>query len=318
MSNNVLITGGAGFLGVNLTRALIKSGYNVSLFDFLPLGDAEFAKKVKFVSGDIRKIEDVRKAVCNQQYVVHTAAILFNHFPKDQIFGVNVKGTENILEACLSEHLKRFVYISSTEVYGQSRRPDMEESLLNPNGYYAESKVQAEILCRQYISRGLSINVLRPRTFIGPGRLGAFANIFESIRTGKSVYLLGNGDNVFQFLAISDLVNAIQKALETKTEGQVFNLGSKAFDTWRSHVESVIQYAKSNSKIVGLPVLPILSLCKYVPGLRVKAVHYEHIAKDSYVSIAKAEQVLKWHPKKSDKELLFECYALYIKSKCKI
>lgn len=314
MQKKVLVTGGAGFLGVNLAKKLLSLGFEVSLFDFLPLRDVLLQKKVHFILGDIQNKQDVYNAVRGHEYIVHTAALLFNNLPRERIFGVNVKGTNNILDASLRQKIRRFVYISSTEVYGQSKHPDTETRDLHPSGNYAESKVHAEALCKEYALKGLSIVILRPRTLLGFGKLGIFEKIFHSISVGKPVFLLGTGNNLFQFLFISDLIDVIVKALMLKTSKyEVFNVGSKLFSTWRFNIEAVISKARSHSKIISLPILPILSITKHVPFLKVVSTHYENIAYDSFVSTYKTEKLLRWQPKISDKDLLLDCYDEYVR-----
>ncbi|MDP3988196.1 MAG: NAD(P)-dependent oxidoreductase [Candidatus Levybacteria bacterium] len=317
MKKRILITGGAGFLGVHLARKLLKEGYEVSLFDIADLDAKDLIGKVKFIKSDVRDKKVVYKAIEKQDFVVHAAAALPIQNSKKLIFSVNVDGTRNILESCLKNKVKKVVFISSTAVYGVPRHlPETEESPIDPIGFYGESKVEAEKLCKKFMEKGLKINIIRPKTFLGPERLGVFELWFEAIYTGKRVFILGNGKNLYQLLAVSDIADAILKALTCKKSGEVFNIGAKEFGTWRSDLGAVIQNAKSKSKITSMPLRPsqlILSILERLNLSPIAAWHYKTIAVPSYVSIKKAEKLLDWHPKKSNKELLLESYKWYKK-----
>lgn len=314
---NVLITGGAGFLGVHLARRFIKDGFKVTLYDIATLEAKDLIGKVNIIIGDIRNVKDVKRAVKNQDFVVHTAAALPIQRTKEAIFSVNVDGTKNVLEASLKNKIKRLVFISTTAVYGVPKElPEKETSPLEPIGFYGQSKLEAENLCQEFMKKGLSINILRPKTFLGPERLGVFQVWFEAIYSDKRVFILGNGNNKYQLLSVSDVVDAIIKALKSKVDGEIFNLGAKEFGTWRQDLGAIIAYTKSKSKITGLPVLPsqiILALLEKLNLSPIAAWHYKTLPIPSYVSSEKAEKYLSWHPKKSNKELLIESYQWYEK-----
>lgn len=315
MAKKVLITGGAGFLGANIARKLIKDKYNVRLFDRVSLSEKDLVGKTESLRGDIRSKTDVENAIKNCDYVVHAAAMLPPQKSKNLIFEINVKGTENVLRASLKNKIKRLVFISSTEVYGVPKNcPQSEDVGIVPIGAYGESKAIGEKLCQNYMKKGLSINILRPRTFLGPGRLGVFQKLFKSIFAGRRVIILGDGNNLFQLLAVSDLVDAVRKAMVSKVDTQIFNIGASDFGTWRKDLKFIIKYQKSISKIVGLPIFPLRIILPILNKLGLNFYdisHYESLIVPSYVSIEKAESLLKWHPKKSNREILLEGYEWY-------
>lgn len=315
MSKKVLITGGAGFLGCHLARKLLKDNYIVTLFDIAELDAKDLLGKVIYIKGDIRDKKTLDKACKNQDYVIHAAAALPIQQSRQSIYSVNVDGTENILKVSLQNRIKKFIFISTTAVYGIPQQvPEKEDSPLEPIGYYGESKLFAEQLCKEYMKKGLPINIIRPKTFLGPERLGVFELWFEAIYTGKRVFILGDGDNPYQLLAVSDVVDAIVKTMTTKVKNQIFNIGAKKFTTWRKDLTYIINQAKSTSKITGLPVLPsqfILGLLEKANLSPIAAWHYKTMPVPSYVSIEKAEKMLGWHPKKSNQELLWENYQWY-------
>ncbi len=313
---NVLITGGTGFLGCHLARLFLSTGeYNITLYDIAPLDAKDLIGKVTYIQGDITDKNATMKAFKDQDFIVHTAAALPIQKTKHAIFHTNIDGTKSVLQAALKNSVKRLVFISSTAVYGVPKHlPETEESPIDPIGFYGQSKIAGEELCKEYMKKGLSINIIRPKTFLGTERLGVFQLWFEAIYQGKGVFLLGDGNNKYQLLAVSDVAEAIRKALESKVENQIFNIGAKEFGTWREDLGSIIRYAKSSSSIIGLPVLPsqiILGIFEFLGISPIAAWHYKTLPVPSYVSIQKAEKLLKWEPKKSNKQLLLESYKWY-------
>jgi nucleoside-diphosphate-sugar epimerase len=322
MSKNILVTGGCGFLGCHLTRQLLKDGYTVTLFDTADLDAKDLIGKVTLIQGDIRSKKAIMDAMTKQQYVVHAAAALPIQQGKKEIFSTNVDGTKNVLDAALKNNVKRLVFISTTAVYGVPKHlPEKEDSPLDPIGYYGKSKIAGEELCKGYMKKGLEINIIRPKTFVGPERLGVFELWYEAIFTGKRVFILGNGDNPYQLLAVSDVVKAILLALTTKTKNEIFNIGAKEFQTWRKDLQFVIDYAKSKSRITSLPVLPSQILLYILEQLHLSPIaawHYKTMPVPSYVSTQKAEKLLGWKAEKSNKVLLLENYKWYEKNRDEI
>lgn len=318
----ILITGGTGFLGVHTARRLLRDKHHLTLFDLAELDAEDLIGKVKVIKGDIRNFSAIDRAIKGCEYVVHTAAALPIQLTKKSIYSVNIDGTRNVLEACLRHKVKRIIFISSTAVYGVPKElPEKETSSLDPIGYYGESKIAGEKLCKEYGEKGLSINIFRPKTFLGTERLGVFELWFEAIYKGRRVYILGNGNNKYQLLAVTDVVEAIEKGLFSKIGGEIFNIGAKEFGTWREDLGYVIAQDRSKSKITALPTLPaqiILAILEKLNLSPIAAWHYKTMPVDSYVSIEKAETMLDWHPKKSNKQLFLESYLWYKKNRSKV
>lgn len=313
----VLITGGTGFLGVHLARFFLKKKYCVTLLDSAPLTAADLQKKVEVITCDITDAKQVANAFGNKKidYVAHAAAALPIQHSKNKIFDVNVGGTKNVLEASLKNKAKRVVFISTTAMYGVPRHlPEKETDPIYPIGYYGESKAAAEKLCAQFEKKGLQVNIIRPKSFLGPERLGVFTIWFEAIYNNKPVLILGKGNNLYQLLEVQDVCQIVEKALLSKKSGETFNAGAKEFGTWRSDIGALIKHAKSRSKILGLPVLPsqlALSILEFFNLSPIVAWHYKTFPVDSYVSIEKAEKELGFRPTKSNKEILIESYDWY-------
>ncbi len=319
MLQQVLITGGVGFLGCHLARKLIQERYHVTLYDIAPLEAKDLIGKVIYVQGDIRDKKTLEKVIKNKQYLIHAAAALPIQRKKDVIFSVNVNGTKQVLDVSLKNKVKRLVFISTTAVYGVPKHlPETEESPLDPIGYYGQSKVEGEKLCLLYDTKGLEVNILRPKTFLGPERLGVFELWFEAIYNNRRIYILGNGTNLYQLLDVHDLNNAILKTMTTTIHGETFNIGAKQFKSWRKDLGYVIKHAGSKSVITSLPTTPsqyALSILEKLNLSPLSAWHYKTMPVPSYVSIRKAEKLLDWHPTVSNQQLLFESYQWYEKNR---
>ncbi len=322
MKQHVLITGGNGFLGAHLARKFLKEGWEVTLYDIAPLEIHDLKNKTHVIHGDIRNKNSLEKAFKGITHVVHAAAALPIQRTKKKIFSVNVDGTRLVLQQSLKSNIKRLVFISTTAIYGVPKHlPETEESPTDPIGYYGESKLLGEKLCKEYIEKGLSINIIRPKTFLGPERLGVFSIWFEAIYVGHRVFILGNGKNKYQLLAVSDVADAIYKALVSPVDNEIFNIGAKEYQTWRKDLGFIIKTEKSRSKITGLPVVPsqiILRILELLNLSPIAAWHYKTMPISSYVSTEKAEKILGWSPKKSNKDLLLESYLWYKKNRNKI
>ena len=193
------ISGGAGFLGLHLARRLLADGHDVRTLDVVPLDDAELERSVDELRGDIRDRDSVGKLVQGADVVVHAAAALPIQASRGSIRSVNVGGTENVLRAADDAGVRRVVFISSTAVYGvPEKHPIEEDDPLVGVGSYGESKIDAEGLCRV---AAVETTIVRPKTFIGPERLGVFEILFDWIREGRRIYTLGKGHNRYQLLA---------------------------------------------------------------------------------------------------------------------
>lgn len=315
----ILITGGTGFLGVHLSRFFLKQKYRVILLDTAPLTAKDLEGKVVVINEDIRNFNRIEDYFRKVDYVVHAAAALPIHHDRKYIFDVNVNGTKNVLKASLNHKVKRVVFISTTAMYGVPRTlPEKETDRIYPIGHYGESKAEAEKLCLSFQKKGLQVNILRPKSFLGPERLGVFTIWFEAIYTNKPVFILGNGNNLYQLLEVGDLCDAIHSALLIKKSGEIINIGSEKFGTWRENLTNLIKSAGSKSKIIALPVLPTQIALSILEALNLSplvAWHYKTFPVDSYVSIDKAKKILKFNPKKSNQDILDESYDWYRKNR---
>ena len=315
----VLITGGAGFLGINLIRHLMTRGYGISSLD---VEEFDYPERdgIETIRGDIRDKALVDRAMEDVDLVVHTAAALPLYSPED-IYTTDVEGTRNVLEAARRHGVKRVVHVSSTAVYGiPDHHPLYETDKLEGVGPYGQAKIQAEMICLEYRARDMVVPIIRPKSFVGPERLGVFALLYDWAFTGHDFPMVGSGNNRYQLLDVEDLCEAIYLTL-TLPENQVndtFNIGAREFTTMKEDYQAVLDYAGHGKKVVGFPAAPAIWGLRVLDRLGLSPLYkwvYETASKDSFVSIEKAERELGFEPRYSNKDALLRNFRWYIENR---
>lgn len=316
--SRVLITGGAGFLGINLVRHLLARGHSVISYDFAPFDYPE-KDTITVVTKDIRDKKDLDDAMNGVDFVVHCAAAL-PLYSKEDIYTTDVDGTRNVLTSAFEHGVTRVVHISSTAVYGiPDHHPLYEHDTLVGVGAYGEAKILAEKVCEDFRKQGRCVSILRPKSFIGPERLGVFALFYDWALTGHNFPMIGMGNNKYQLLDVEDLCDAIYSCL-TKEEGNVndtFNIGAKEYTTMKEDYQAVLDHAGHTKRIIGFPAAPMIWVLRILEALNISPLYkwvYETAAVDSFVSIEKAENKLGYSPKYSNKQALVRNYEWYIQN----
>jgi nucleoside-diphosphate-sugar epimerase len=316
----VTITGGAGFLGINLARYLHSRGFAVTSLDIADFAYPDMRDKVTVVSGDIRDREAVDRAVEGADYVVHTAAALPLYKPQD-IYTTDVEGTRNVLDAALRHGVKRAVHISSTAVYGiPDHHPLVEDDRLDGVGPYGQAKIQAEMIGLEYRAKGLVVPIIRPKSFIGPERLGVFALLYDWALEGHNFPVLGSGNNLYQLLDVEDLCEAIRLCLTLPDEqvNDTFNIGAGVFGTMKEDYQAVLDRAGHGKRIIPLPAAPAIWALRVLEALHISPLYkwvYETASKESFVSIEKAQRKLGYAPKYSNKDALLRNFEWYVQNR---
>lgn len=312
----VLVTGGAGFLGINLIRHLMDRGYRTASLD-LEEFDYPERDRVEVFTGDIRDRAAVDRAMADADYVVHTAAAL-PLYSADDIYTTDVEGTRTIMDAAERNGVERAVHVSSTAVYGiPDHHPLYETDKLEGVGPYGQAKIQAEMICLEYRARGLTVPIIRPKSFVGPERLGVFALLYDWAYTGHNFPMIGSGNNLYQLLDVEDLCDAIALTLSLDEEqvDDTFNIGARVFSTMKDDYQVVLDHAGHGKKVVGFPATPAIWGLRFLDALGVSPLYkwvYETASKDSFVSIEKAEKQLGYSPKHSNKDALLRNFRWYI------
>ena len=239
---------------------------------------------------------------------------------KEEILSTNIDGTRNVLQACVDQGIKRIVHISSTAVYGvPDHHPVLESDTLIGVGPYGESKIAAEKICAEYRKKGMIVIVIRPKTFIGTHRLGVFEILFDWIRDGKQIPVIGNGENHYQLLEVGDLVEAIYLSLVSLDGHKVnteFNVGAERFGHIKEDLENMFRKVGSTSHVMSTPALPVKLALRLFELLKLSPLYqwvYDTADKESYVSIDKIKKALNWKPKFSNTDALVKSYTWYEK-----
>jgi len=312
----VLVFGGTGFLGVHVCRWLLSHGAQVSVFDFREpssLSMLDF-KHIPLVIGDIRDLHAIRRAYSQQkiELVFHLAAIPTISGATAQTYeDINVKGTQNILQVSHDFGVSKIVYVSSSTVYGiPSTFPAQENDPLKPLGKYGRSKLEAEKVCLKFIDKGDAISIIRPRVIMGPGRMGIFSILFSRIKAHQPVFLIGSGQNIFQFTGVSDMVKACVLVAQSSSS-DIFNIGSDDQDCVREVMMKLLHHAKSKSKLISLPpriarlALWGLEQLKLTPLM---SEQYGIADKNFKLDTSKAKRILGWIPQESNASCLISAY----------
>jgi len=297
-AQKVLVTGGAGFIGSHISQALASKGYSVGVLDSLATGEMENisplveAGKISFHAGDLRDFDTVGRVVKQYDIVVHQAALVsVTRSVEDPLNtnAVNITGTLNVLKAAVDAKVSRFVYASSSSVYGDTETlPKREDMATSPISPYGVSKLGGENYCRAFARvYGLKtvslryFNVYGPRQKYGPYS-GVIPIFIESVRSGKPPTIFGDGGQTRDFTFVSDVVQANLLAIEEDVNpGEVLNVanGSRT---------SVTRLAELIAQAMGRGDLGPVYAAPRKGDIR-----------DSYADIAKARRLLGYEPKYS-------------------
>lgn len=311
-----LVTGGSGFLGINIIRYLLNRNHSVRSLDIVEFDYPE-KNKIEAVLGDIRDSQMVDKCMEGIDMVIHCAAAL-PLYTKEEIFSTDIQGTTNVVDSAFKHGVQRFIHISSTAVYGiPDHHPLYESDKLIGVGPYGEAKIEAEKVCLGYQNKGMVVSIIRPKSFIGQERLGVFALFYDWAKDGKNFPMIGNGKNRYQLLDVEDLCDAIYlcATLDKDKVNNIFNIGAKEFTTMKEDYQAVLDKAGFGKKVIGFPAAPMIWCLRILEKLKLSPLYkwvYETASKDSFVSIEKAQNLLGYSPKFSNKQALVRNYEWYL------
>ncbi|WP_372424454.1 NAD-dependent epimerase/dehydratase family protein [Salinarimonas chemoclinalis] len=306
----VTITGGAGVLGRNLIERLVADGHLVTSLDLAPMPEV---KNCRQIIGDIRHEETVREAIDGAEVVVHGAAALPSYRPAD-IRSISVGGTRTVMAACAAARIARVIHVSSSAVYGLPEVvPTTEAHPRERVDPYNIAKIDAELIVEGHRREGMCVPILRPKTFLGPHRLGIFAMLFEWADEGHHFPLIGGGRFRSQMLDVEDLVDATLAAmtLPDSVVNDAFNIAATEFTTVHDDFQAVLDAAGHGKRIVALPIGPTIGALRLLEILRVSPVYKRLIYKlsrDAYVSTDRAQRVLGFAPRHSSRDAILKTF----------
>jgi nucleoside-diphosphate-sugar epimerase len=309
-----LVTGGAGYFGTLLVTRLRAAGLRVRIFD---INDAdERPADVEMVRGDICDPEAVRRAVEGAVVVHHNVAMVPLAKDRAAFWSVNRNGARNLLDATLSAGTRKVVSMSSSAVFGApARNPVDDATVPHPQEDYGRAKLAAEDLCHQYVARGLDVTIIRPRTIMGHGRLGIMQILFEWIRQGKNIPVLGDGNNLYQFVHADDLADAALKAAN-RPGAATYNVGAEKFGTMRETLEGLVRHADTGSRVVSVPMSPAVAMMNLTSraGLSpLGAYHSLMYGRAMYFDLGRTKRELGWTPRFSNVDMFCDSYDWYLR-----
>ncbi len=283
------ITGGAGFIGSNIAKFLLNSGHSLQIIDNMTnakiLNPDSLNNKVEFHQVDILDFEKLQKLLINQDGIFHHAALIdvqesFEN--EDLYYKVNVQGTKNIFGIAKNFDIK-VVFASSAAVYGESQSiPVDENSPTQPINPYGKTKLESEIIAKQFVENGAKLVGLRYFNAYGPCQSSAYAGVitkfFDKLTQGKPPVIYGDGNQIRDFVFVNDIAEANLKAMENDTSSTIINIAS-------GKPTKIVDLARFMIKSFGYDFDPIFLSPK--PG---------DIQK-SLADIALASKLLDWTPK---------------------
>ena len=247
----VLVTGGAGFIGSHLVEKLLELGAKVSVVDIMLCGN-----KVAHLMGhkdlsihevDVTNTSAVAPLFAGQDIVFHLAAVVGVEETQDEpvhLLDVEVGGTASIIALAAKNKVKRFVFASSSEVYGDSTEPMVEEGPFNPKSTYALCKLIGEHYCQAYYKKfGLEFTALRYFNSYGPRQDERFvlSRFIKRALNGQELFIYGDGEQTRDFTFVGDAVAATIAAATRGRSGRVYNIGGGARVTVNQVLDRIAQ-----------------------------------------------------------------------------
>ena len=312
--STVLVTGGAGYFGTVLVDRALARGDTVRVFDLNepePRDDAA----VDAIVADVRDRDAVQEACRGVDVVLHNVAQVPLAKDRELFESVNVLGTANVLLAARDTGVTKVVHTSSSAIFGvPDANPVTEDTPGKPLEAYGRAKLEAESLCREAAAAGLDVTIVRPRTILGHGRLGIMAILFEFVAEGAPVFVLGGGDNTYQFVHADDLADACLLAAD-RPGPTTYNIGASEFGTMRELLQALVDHAATGSRVRSLPAAPAkagmraLSLVGQAPFA---PYHWLMYAESLWFDTTKARTELGWDSKHSNASALIESYEWFL------
>jgi nucleoside-diphosphate-sugar epimerase len=314
-----LVTGGSGYFGSLLLKQLLRAGWSCASLD---LHDAQDRPpEVDFHRADVRDADAVARAVAGCEVVFHNVAQVPLAKDRQAFESVNVHGTRVLLEAAQGAGVSKVVYTSSSAVFGvPERNPVTETTTPVPREAYGRAKLEGEKVCDEFVRRGLDVTVIRPRTILGHGRLGIFQILFEWVRQGHNIPVLGSGDNLYQFVHADDLADATLRAA-CRPGPAVYHCGAREFGTMRQTLEALCRHAATGSRVRSVPARPAqwaMELTSVLGLSPLGAYHSLMFGRSMYFDIGRAVRELGWEPRHSNEDMIVQSYDWYLQHRQEI
>ena len=310
---NVLITGGCGFIGSNLTEYLIKNtDWHINILDNLSTGSLKdikslnsFDERITFYQGDITNIQDINRVIKNCDYIINLAAQTsvidsINDPLKDQ--EINIKGILNLLITAVKNNIRKFIQASSSAVLGKQEMPINEVKVPRPLSPYGASKLGGESFCSAFSSSfGLKCVVLRFSNVYGPksyNKGSVIPKFIKKIINGKNLEIYGDGNQTRDFIHVNDVCSAVYLSIINNTEDfELFQIGSGM----ETSINSLLEVLSHTFKDLNLK-MPKIEFKNQRPGEIINSYSDITRAKDFGIQIkynltVGLEDTIKWYLK---------------------
>jgi nucleoside-diphosphate-sugar epimerase len=319
---HILVTGGSGFFGSLLKDRLLADGFLVTNID--RVADATVHRNLTSIQADVRDENLVAQVFAASRFeaVMHCAAVLAHgcSINEHDLWTSNVDGTRRIAQACQRHGVRKLVFTSTNCLWAENMgRPVHESDIPNPIEIYGKSKLAAEQALHDYLA-DVNVVTLRCPTIIDRGRLGLLAILFEFIQDNKTVWVVGEGANRYQFVNAQDLATACMQALDYH-QPDLFHIGSDHVQPLRAVYGAVIAEAGSHSRVRSLPKRPAVALMQLAHKLRVSPLgpyHYRMIAEDFMFDTSRIQQKLNWKSTMTNEQMLIHAYRYYANRRAEI
>lgn len=316
-----LITGGAGFYGTLLKKDLLDKGNIIVSLDLVK--DDFKAENFEAIQGDIRDITLLDNIFNKYKFdaIFHCAAFLAHEVKnKKELWTSNVDGTRIIADYAIKYKCPKLLFISSNCLWGQNFDYNVKETEEpNPIEIYGKTKLEGEKILLERKDKLTSI-IFRSPTIIDEGRLGLLSLLFEFIDENKKIPIVGNGENVYQFIYAKDFIKAMENALNyDKTE--IFNIGSDNVKSFNEVYDYVIKKAGSKSKLFHFPKWLMTLAMKICYLLRISPLgpyQYKMISASFVFDTSKIKKELNFKPTLTNEEMLYKSYEYYHKNRFEI
>ncbi len=322
-NKRVLVTGGAGFLGYHLAQNLPHRGIAfLACNDIAPFFKDEYPSDALLVNVDVRDSDAMYRLIHDNRIdiIIHCAAAL-PLWPRDEIMSTNIAGVRNTLTQAQKCGVERVIFISSTAVYGvPEKHPLYETDPVDGVGAYGESKIAGEEVCAEFRAQGMCVPVIRPKTFIGTARLGVFQILYDWVDSGKRIPIIGKGENLYQLLEVTDLIEAISLAASAPPElaNDIFNVGAQRYEKVKLDVGALCDFAGNGSKVLPTPAPLVKGALAVFEFMKISPLYkwvYGTADKDSFVSTEKIEKKLGWKSNYSNQDALIGSHKWYLEHK---
>jgi nucleoside-diphosphate-sugar epimerase len=320
MAKKILVTGGSGYFGETIVKKHLEIGDIVHILDINKPSINH--PNLSFIKCDIND-QSLTSKIAGKidlgfDIIHHNVAQVPIAKDKKLFWKVNKEGTKNLLKSCAIVKTKKIIYTSSSAVYGVPKQnPVLETDIPNPIEDYGRAKYEAELICDKYIQKGLDISIIRPRTIMGPGRLGIFSILFEWIYNGSNIPVLDGGKNIYQFVHADDLADACILAA-SKPGSDKFNIGAAEFGTMYELLNFLISASNSKSKIKSIPLKLAeiaMNMTSFLGISPLGPYHSLMYGRSMYFDISKAKKELGFAPKYSNNQMFLESYRWYIENR---